>query len=520
MILASSEMTTAIESDVQRPLWKVLSYDVSTATGETWGAIISGTASQTPSDLSTFVHEIKWSYDRVTINLADDLLQFHPDSGSLVSVLCPGRAIRVLEGYEGVAEDQWIPIFSGLIQGPYSWTLMRTGTPEVKLNVFPRNTNEAWNRRSITSKNFTVGSDWSSMFRNVAQDVMLMEDSELDINDPWNLLFDKDMNQIVNISPWEGLSQLAQGNFLRLWFNGKGQLSTYPITLDRVDRVLTDNTTYNNYAQKGNNTEHVNKVVVTYLDNVLSRVDGAKTVLGSANLTAGFFDFETKLDVFYSDDKKKRADNVELVVKSSINQNDLGISVGSERLDIKDEFGGELVITVDFWVSALATAGIAAITASAFIPDEAPQAPAGVLPTIQVGQLVMAAGIVAVMLAMMILGTGVYDIVGTPYDFAFLEKQAICMLDNIKFWEEKIKEIRNDFISTESHAEQLALNELLFEQSTGKPRSMVIQNDPRIERGDILQLPNGAKFFVQNAQKTIGRGGDVGMELTGFRSVV
>jgi hypothetical protein len=132
----------------------------------------------------------------------------------------------------------------------------------------------------------------------------------------------------------------------------------------------------------------------------------------------------------------------------------------------------------------------------------------------------MAAGIVAVLLAMMILGNGVYDIVGVPYDYAFLEKQAICMLDNIKFWEEKIKEIRNDFISTESHAEQLALNELLFEQSTSKPRTMVIQNDPRVERGDIIQLPNGAKFFVQNASKSLGRGGNVAMELTGFRSVV
>ncbi|MHA2164041.1 MAG: hypothetical protein ACXABF_16620, partial [Candidatus Thorarchaeota archaeon] len=125
MILASTDMTTAIEQDVQRPLWKVYSYDVSSATGETWGAIISGTAAQTPSDLSTFVSEIKWSYDRVSITLADDLLQFHPDTGSLVSVLCPGRGIRVLEGYEGVPEDQWIPIFSGLIQGPYGWTLTR-----------------------------------------------------------------------------------------------------------------------------------------------------------------------------------------------------------------------------------------------------------------------------------------------------------------------------------------------------------------------------------------------------------
>lgn len=521
MITVSDLMDSAIDTDVQRPKYKLLSYDISQATGETWGAIISGSASQTPVNLTEYVDQIQWSYDRLTITLADSDLRFHPDNGDLRCAIAQGRGIRLLEGAQNVPENEWVAIFSGPIQGPYGWSIARGGVPTAQINVFTRDTDQAWNRRSITSKEYTVGADWGNMFFNIAQDIMGLTDAEMAVSPVWNVLFDKNSNQIVNISPWESLSQLAQGNFNRIWFNGNGQLASYPITLDRVDRVLTDNRKINNYTQPGTNNETINKVVVTYVDNVLTKVSGARQSLGTANLTAGFFDFETKLDVFYSEDKKQRAENVSLVVKQSINQNDLGISIGSERLEIDNEFGGQLIITVDFWVSALATAGILGILSSALIPDEVITDPvSGVGTTIPQGREVEAASIVAVLLAMMILGTGVYEIVGNPYDYAFLEKQAIAMLDDLPFWEEKQKDIRNDFISTEQHAHQLALNELLFEQSLGKPRTLIVQNDPRIEKGDILQLPTGAKFFVLDANKTITRGGTSQLNLTGFKSVV
>lgn len=521
MINATDAMVDAIETDVQRPKWKLYSYDVSSVTGETWGEIISGSATQTPVDLTGYMDQINWSYDRLSVSLGDPSLVFHPDNGSLRSALCTGRGIRLLEGAHGVPEDEWIPIFSGVIQGPYSFNLQRGGVPQVTFNVYTRDTSQAWNRRNVTSKEYTVGSDWSLMFLNIARDVMGLDANELAIPEPWGLAFDKNSNQTVNIPAWEALTGIAQGNFNRIWFNGAGQLASYPFTLDRVDSVLTNNRLISAYAQPGGDQEVINKVSVTYIDNVLTKVVGAKTSLGTANVTAGFFDLETKLDVFYSEDKKQRAENVELVVKQSINQNDLGISIGTESLEIDDEFGGKLILTVDVWVSTLATAGVAAVLASAALPESVAVDPiTGIGFMFPAARVSMAAGIVSVLLAMMVLGTGVYEIVGNPVDYAFLEKKAIAMIDDLQFWEEKEKEIRNEFISTEGHANQLAVNELLFEQSTGHPRTLVLQNDPRIERGDIIQLPTGAKVFVQDCSKTIGRGGASQINIRGFRSVV
>jgi hypothetical protein len=353
------------------------------------------------------------------------------------------------------------------------------------------------------------------MFNDIAKDIMLLTDIEVKTPATWNYLFDKQVNQIVNISPWEGLTSLAQGGLLRLWFNGNGQLATYPLTVDRQPNQTLAQNRIQDYTQPGSAGQVVNKVIVTYLDNVLTRVDGAIQSLGSANVTTGFFDQEIRLKVKFSEDGKQRADQVFLEVQNSINQNDLGISIGTETLQIDDEFGGELVITVDAFVTGLAVGGIAAIISSASIPD------ATIIgETVPIGRVIEAAGIVSVMVAMMILGTGIYEVKGVPYDFAFLEKRAIALIDNVLFWEETQLDIRNDFISTEEHAHSLALQELLFEQSKLNPRNLVIQYDPRIERGDILELPGPVKFFVLDATRALKRGADQATSLAGVRTSV
>jgi len=517
MISTSPAMTTAIEALVHKPAFTVLSYDISCATGESWGSIIAGTAVQTPVDLTPWVSSVQWNYGQVTVTLSDDTFLFHPDTGSLRDSIKQGRGIRVIEGFRDVPEDQWEPIFSGIIQGSYGWNFLRGQPSVVQFSVFSRESNQAWKKRMVTSKEYTIGTDWYTMFENIAVDVMAMTTDELAAGGPWNLMFDKTSNQIVNIPPWEGLTQLAQGNMSRIWFNGKGQLATYKFSLKHQDLVMTDSKRLSSYVQPSGTNEAVNKVVVTYLDNELTKVSGPQQSLGTANITTGFFDLETKLDVFYSDDKKQRAENVKLVVKQSINQNDLGISIGSERLEIDDEFGGQLIVRVDAFVSALAVAGIGGIIASSFIGDTVVGVGAGT--TIPTGRIIEGAAIVAVLVAMMILGTGVYEIVGNPYDMAYLEKQAIALLNGIKFWEEVQLDIRNDFISTEEFAHQLAVTELIYHQSARRPRTIAITNDLRIERGDIIKLPSGVKFYVLEASKTLSRGSSSSMSLTGFRVI-
>ena len=98
-------------------------------------------------------------------------------------------------------------------------------------------------------------------------------------------------------------------------------------------------------------------------------------------------------------------------------------------------------------------------------------------------------------------------------------RQSLCLII-YHFGKKKEKEIKNDFISTEEKAHQLALAELLLAQSEGQPRNLVIANDPRIEKGDIIELSTGVKVYVQNAQRTLVRGQPMPMSISGFKSVV
>jgi hypothetical protein len=77
--------------------------------------------------------------------------------------------------------------------------------------VFNRANNQAWKRRNVTSNSFTIGSDWGTMFSDIVKNVMLLEDAEVVVPEPWGVLFDKNSNQVVNYPPWDAMEQLAFG---------------------------------------------------------------------------------------------------------------------------------------------------------------------------------------------------------------------------------------------------------------------------------------------------------------------
>ncbi len=107
---------------------------------------------------------------------------------------------------------------------------------------------------------------------------------------------------------------------------------------------------------------------------------------------------------------------------------------------------------------------------------------------------------------MMCLGTGQYEIWGTPYDYVYLEKDSVAYVAGLEYFEENPKEIKNDFIGSHERADALAICELTWEQSLGNPRKITLTNDLSLELGDIFALPDGKKFCITNMSKTIKRG--------------
>lgn len=517
MINASAPYNTYLERDVIYPKWKLLSFD---PVADSWGTIIDGSYGQTPIDLTPYVMKIEYSFDRLQVTLSDEAtLVFHPDAGTLRTSIGPGRIIRLLEGFEGLAESEWLWTFSGEVEGTYSWAFQRGQNITAQFSVYSRGNNQAWKRRNITSRDFTVGSDWGSMYESIAQDVMLLSPAEVLSSVPWGVLFEKNVNQVVNYPPWDALEQLAFAIKARPWFNGKGQLALYSTDQSRTTLTLTDDRYLRKYESRGSSAETVNKVILTYLSNELSRVDGPDQILGSATITAGFFKRHFDVPVYYSDERKTRCDDPRFIIKASANAG--LIPFCTETMTKIDEFHVDVTVDVSVWAPVLATAMIALIIAAGFIPDlVATVVFAGA--TIPVGRHVENFAIIAVMLIMMCIGTGQYEIWGVPYEMVYLEEQAIAMKAGIEFWQEREKSIRNDFISSIDQAQGLVVNELHYEVMKEQPRSLLLRYDPRLEPGDIIQLSSTVKVWVEGVSRTLTRNSvDVStMAINGYRTVM
>jgi hypothetical protein len=124
---------------------------------------------------------------------------------------------------------------------------------------------------------------------------------------------------------------------------------------------------------------------------------------------------------------------------------------------------------------------------------------------------------VAILVVMMSLGSAQYEVWGTPYDMAYLEKESIAVEDGISYWEENEKEIKNDFIGSHEQADTVAVTELIWEKSSSLPRRLLIDDDLALELGDIVVLPDGRKFLITNLAKQIKRGEVPILTLDGFK---
>ena len=121
-------------------------------------------------------------------------------------------------------------------------------------------------------------------------------------------------------------------------------------------------------------------------------------------------------------------------------------------------------------------------------------------------RVLQAQAMLGIMLIQMSIGSAQYEVWGTPYDYAYLEKMSIAMEDGLDYWLENEKEIKNDFVGSHDQADTIAVTELIWEKSLNRPRRVVMEDDPSLEVGDIIVIPDGRKILITGLSKKIKRG--------------
>jgi hypothetical protein len=187
-----------------------------------------------------------------------------------------------------------------------------------------------------------------------------------------------------------------------------------------------------------------------------------------------------------------------------------------------DEFHSQILVIISSWVAKLVIGLMAFYLIMTFLVFDIGYGVGTVSVSTPFGRFVQAAALVVILTIMSSIGTGQYTIRGTPYEMVYLEQQYIAMKSDLQFWQERELEIRNDFVSTEIQAKPLVTTQLHYEVMKAHPRSLVIRYDPRIEQGDIIQLSNSVRVYVDSVKRNLIRGNadPLVMNVEGWRTVL
>jgi hypothetical protein len=548
----SAGLAAVLESRNRQPAYKIYAWNPATVSISAIAQAPSCTHSSIPAplDLTDYCSELSWSDRQLQFTVIDPGVLFHPDVGEHKNYVKDGAIIRLLEGDETIDESQWIVTFTGQIHGQIGWKVGRASASKVaRVSAYGRGETQAFKRRKITSPEYTIGTDIGVALSDICLRFMGLTSQEMRIPTILGRQFRHKVNQLSQVTPWDGIVSLLEVVTYIPFFDGEGKLSYINQNLQRpADKVYSELIKIVELEVPERNQDAINKVRVTFLDAELSKVPGPDQKLGEAQVTTGFFSMGEVLPCWWSEDHKQRAESTYMKVIKSVNSGLL--PVGTESYAQIDEFHGEITVEISVWVPILATVMLVAYLAAAAIPDGAagqtsipnpltnmhthPCPGVNTLPpfvdihthivlpgpvfgvsTISIGRIIQAVSMVGIMLIMMSMGSAQYEVWGTPFDYAYLEKQSIAMLDGMNYWDENEKEIKNDFIGSHEQADTVAVTILIWEQVNANPRRIIMEDDPSIEVGDIIGLPDGRQVVVSSLSKKIKRGETASLTVEG-----
>lgn len=412
----------------------------------------------------------------------------------------PGQIIEYrLEG---------ILLWWGIIEALTDYRLS-SGQKSLTLTLRTRDASPYWRNIRRISDIYPVATPLSVIARDIAASLGLTS-PEIGFSDTATTTVHSN-TQLADLTAWEMFEKLAEPLGLAPLVDARGVLKVISRDITRPsDIILT--TERINSVTGAKSRPPITAVRIKWLDPHLTKVSQQDQLLATATITAGFFQLKQKKRVSFSDDETQRAENTYLVIQQSANSGLLPVC--KESYAQTSLTGGLIELETHAWVPALVTAGIAGIVTTSFIPDTVSSAPGE---TVSVGRVIEAGAIASVMITMASVGTGMYEVWGTPYDYVHARNRTEAFDQNAPDWMTNELEIENDFVMDEPMAQAYAVRELIYRARETSNFNVSIVDDPRVEPGDILELPDQSRLYVTNYRRDLSPGSPAVLEVEGFR---
>lgn len=256
-------------------------------------------------------------------------------------------------------------------------------------------------------------------------------------------------------------------------------------------------------------------VKIKWLSPSLTKVSRQEVQIWTDSITFGYFMQKMTVPILYSDDKTQRMENVRLVINRSIKDSAVfGFGGFTERFEEVSMYEGRLILKTPWDVGLWFLYFGAAVASAAWTPDEVTQAPGFTVPT---GRVFMVSALLALLLTMTKISTGNYSLFATPFDYVYGRNSTEAYNQNTPAWAENERSIENDFVMNEEMAQAFATRELVYHTRAAQTYNVAIVDDPRVEVGDILQLPDQSRVYVLGYSRDLSPGAPAILNVEGFR---
>lgn len=419
----------------------------------------------------------------------------------------PGQILEIkLEG-----ETYWI----GPIQAVNDYRLA-SGSRAISVVARSRDATPAWRDVKRATDVYPTGTPISYIATQIAQAIGL---SSEEITLPLSGAATVHSNtQLAELSPWAMLTTIYQPEGLEPYVDALGRLKCISRDIARASDVILTDARRLISVTGSKSKPQLTEMRIKWLDPNLTESAQQDRMLDRASVTAGFFQIKQERDTYFSQDQTQRARDTYMVVKQSANSGLLPVC--RESYEQLSTTSGKITLRTSAWVPLLATDAIAAKFIAHNTPDtvNVPSSGGVGLPVTPVGRRSEFYADVVLFLTMMSIGTGQYEIWGTPFDYVHARNTTTAYNPEASPWEIAPQEIENDFVTSELQAQAFAILELIYNYRSATAYNLEIVDDTRIERGDIVELADKSRIYVTDYSRDLSFGAPAVLKLQGFRA--
>lgn len=445
-----------------------------------------------------------------------------------------GTPVQIVQGDRRVDVIDWIPIFTGVVQGnPQIVESTREENAQKTMVVQVVERSAVFLKSVVTAKSYAKDQDIGQVVVETAIEFMGLERREIDIGDQ-GYLTGHTQQQLVDIQVLSGLAQVLFVVGKKPKFDSKGQLIAVDTDFNKAPSRIHTNTDLIVEVTREQITDSINNSIrMRGLSNLLTEVVERDQRLAHGNITSGFFESSVRLPVYFSETQGdtqggKRAKETEI---RNVDLSSWGKKFGEEvswnpfvEPDGVSVFGGEVtfntgqdltvrLVAIGVYLGTALLIGPAITAAGATSPvDTVALLAAGAAKTLE------AAALLAIIMLFMELGKVEFDIFGKPFQYVHEEIVATAQIAGVPSVNLLEVEIRNDWIYDIDVLEERTKEMLKREVAKGWTYRITMMDDPLLEVDDILEIDD-RKYYIINIRKRISREGatESTMQVTAWR---